>query len=122
MITDVPSIKQEIEPYFAARDFSVRLYEDAVYPLHKLYSLESKLEEALTRRVWLKSGAYLVIDITEALVVFDVNSGKYEAKKASADTFYQINMEAATEIARQIRLRNLSGIILIDFWKEKHYE
>ena len=115
VITDVLSIKQETEPYFASRDLSVRLYEDVSYPLYKLYSIESKLGEALTRRVWLKSGAYLVIDITEALVVFDVNSGKYESQKASAETFYQINLEAATEIARQIRLRNLSGIILIDF-------
>lgn len=115
VITDVLSFKQKTESYFAARELSVRFYEDDSYPLCKLYGIEYKLEEALARRVWLKSGAYLVIDITEALVVFDVNSGKYEARKASSETFYQINLEAATEIARQIRLRNLSGIILIDF-------
>ena len=73
------------------------------------------MENALSRRIWLKSGAYLIMDITEALTVFDVNSGKYELKKASTEAFYQINLEAAREIALQIRLRNLSGIILVDF-------
>ena len=73
------------------------------------------MSEALGKRVWLKSGGYLVIEPTEALTVIDVNSGKYSGKKGIRDTFRMINREAALEIARQLRLRNLSGIILVDF-------
>ena len=65
--------------------------------------------------MWLKSGGYLVIEPTEALTVIDVNSGKYEASKDSEETALHINMEAAKEIALQLRLRNLSGIIIVDF-------
>lgn len=90
-------------------------YDDPLLPLHKLYSVEHVLQEALKERVWMKSGAYLVIQPTEALTVIDVNSGKCVLKKADSQAFYKINKEAAREAARQIRLRNLSGIILIDF-------
>ena len=114
-VTDVVSLHEDLAAYFANREIPFRLYEDEAYPLSKLYGLDSKMENALSRRIWLKSGAYLIMDITEALTVFDVNSGKYELKKASAEAFYQINLEAAREIALQIRLRNLSGIILVDF-------
>ena len=65
--------------------------------------------------MWPKSGGYLVIEPTEALTVIDVNSGKYSGKRLSGDTFRLINLEAAAEIARQLRLRNLSGIIIVDF-------
>lgn len=90
----------------------LRLYTDLQYPLAKCYSLEHETELALQERVWLKSGAYLVIQPTEALTVIDVNSGKNQKKDQA---FRKINQEAAIEAARQIRLRNLSGIILIDF-------
>lgn len=92
------------------------LYEDKLLPLSKLYSLESRLEAALKKRVWLKSGGYLVIEPTEALTVIDVNTGKFDGKKADREaTFFKVNMEAAKEIAYQLRLRNYSGIILVDF-------
>lgn len=95
---------------------NLRFYEDAKLPLWKLYSLESRLEEALNKKVWLKSGGYLIIEPTEALTVIDVNTGKYQgAGKDREATFLKINLEAATEIARQLILRNLSGIILVDF-------
>ena len=87
-------------------------YTDASYPLVKCYNLEQETNLALLERVWMKSGAYLVIQPTEALTVIDVNSGKCQKKKQA---FLQVNYEAAEEAARQIRLRNLSGIILIDF-------
>ncbi|HJC24037.1 MAG TPA: ribonuclease E/G [Candidatus Eisenbergiella merdavium] len=93
----------------------LRLYEDTSLSLASLYGLPKKLREALEKRVWLKSGGYLVIEPTEALTVIDVNSGKYTGKKGMRDTFRLINREAALEIARQLRLRNLSGIILVDF-------
>ncbi len=114
-VTDCPKLYEEMLPFFQERQKTIRLYTDASYPLKSLYSLDSRLEEALSRRIWLKSGAYLVVDVTEALTVFDVNSGKYCVRKASEEAFCQINLEAAQEIALQIRLRNLSGIILIDF-------
>lgn len=93
----------------------LRLYQDSLLPLYKLYNVESCVENALNEHVWLKSGAYLVIQPTEALTVIDVNTGKCIAKKKDDNTYLKINIEAAKEIAKQIRLRNLSGIILIDF-------
>ena len=90
-------------------------YQDPLLPMHKLYSLERELGEALAQRVWLKSGGYLVIQPTEALTVVDVNSGKYEAGRKKEETILKVNLEAARETARQMRLRNLSGIIIIDF-------
>ncbi|MEE0420905.1 MAG: ribonuclease E/G [Lachnospiraceae bacterium] len=91
------------------------LYKDALLPLDKLYNLGGELQNALREKVWMKSGAYLVIQPTEALTVIDVNTGKYESKKKRQDTYLKINLEAAGEIARQLRLRNLSGIIVVDF-------
>ncbi len=92
----------------------VCFYEDD-YRLSKLYNLDNQLMEATMMKVWLKSGAYLIIQPTEALVSIDVNTGKYEAGKNREETFLRINLEAAREIARQLRLRRLSGIIMIDF-------
>lgn len=94
---------------------SLRLYQDSSYSLSKLYSLETVIKEALSKRVWLKSGGYLVIEPTEALTVIDVNTGKFDGKKDRQETFRRINLEAAREALRQVRLRNISGIILIDF-------
>lgn len=94
---------------------NLRLYQDSLLPLHKLYSIEKHIDEALREHVWLKSGAYLVIQPTEALTVIDVNSGKNTGQKCRNTTVEKVNLEAAIEVARQIRLRNLSGIILVDF-------
>lgn len=93
----------------------IRFYQDDMLSLSGLYSVDKKLADALESRVWLKSGAYLVIESTEALTVIDVNSGKYESEKDAHDTYLKINLEAAGEVARQLRLRNLSGIIIVDF-------
>ncbi|MDF2820153.1 MAG: hypothetical protein K0R15_594 [Clostridiales bacterium] len=93
----------------------LKLYTDKLLPLDKKFSVEAKLEKALKPKVWLNSGAYLVIQPTEAFHVIDVNTGKFTGKKSIEDTFLKINVEAAIEIAKQIRLRNLSGIILVDF-------
>ena len=93
----------------------LRFYEDELLPLYKLYSLESVFHDAYCQKVWLKSGAYLVIEYTEAMTVIDVNTGKCEKGKSKDATFLNINMEAALEIARQLRIRNISGIIIVDF-------
>lgn len=92
------------------------LYKDKNLSLTKLYAIEEKLAKALYERVWLDSGAYLIIQPTEACTVIDVNTGKSIAGKTDTEeTFFNVNREAADEIARQMRLRNLSGIIIVDF-------
>jgi len=79
------------------------------------FNIEDKIEKALQRKVWLKNGCYLVIDETEALTVIDVNTGKYIGEDNLQDTIVNANIEAAHEIAKQLRLRDLSGIVVIDF-------
>ena len=117
ILTDDPKIYRQLSEsdHKLLRQKSLRLYEDPTISLRLLYSLERGMEEALDTRVWLKCGGYLVIEPTEAMTVIDVNSGKNEAKKAGEDTYFQVNLEAAEEVARQLRLRNLSGIIIVDF-------
>lgn len=118
LLTDDQAVFDRLKRYAAEHmpRIPVRLYQDSLLPLNRLYSLDSRLDAALNERVWLKSGGYLVIQPTEALTVIDVNSGKYEARtRAEEETALKINREAAEEIALQLRLRNLSGIIVVDF-------
>ena len=93
----------------------LRFYDDPSYPLGKLYGTQTEIEKALREKVWLKNGGYLIIQPTEALTVVDVNSGKNIGKTRDESGIMKINLEAARETARQARLRNLSGIILVDF-------
>lgn len=90
-------------------------YYDGEEPLFDAHGIEIEISRALGRRVWLKSGGYIVIDQTEALTSIDVNTGKYVGKKDPEETILRTNLEAVKEIAYQIRLRNLGGIIIIDF-------
>lgn len=120
VITDIKDSYLRLESYFAdIPSVSVRFYEDDLLPLYKLYSVEKNLTQALSDRVWLKCGGYLIIEQTEAMCVIDVNSGKNIAKsKKQADkerAALGVNMEAAAQVINQIRLRNISGIIIIDF-------
>lgn len=92
----------------------VRLYEGRE-PLFRKYGIEQEIENVGARQVALKSGGFLVIDKTEALTVIDVNTGKYVGKSSLGDTVYQANLEAAAEILKQIRLRDIGGIIIVDF-------
>ena len=98
-------------PQLAAR---VKRYEDKL-PIFEATGIEKEIDKALRRRVWLKSGGYIVIDHTEALVAIDVNTGKYVGKRDFEETVLKINLEAAAEAVRQIRLRDLGGIIILDF-------
>lgn len=100
----------------------LELYDNPSFPLDKLYSTQTALDKALMERAWLKTGGYLIIQPTEALTVIDVNSGKNTSKLDSEDGAMKVNLEAAREAARQIRLRNLSGIILVDFINLKRDE
>jgi ribonuclease G len=126
LVTDSQELLETCKKYVAERGLterlSLRLYTDASYPLYKLYQVETELKAALSRQVWLKSGAYLVIDPTEAMTVIDVNTGKAASRKEKEEYLLKINEEAAKEAARQMRLRNLSGMILIDFIDMKKAE
>lgn len=93
---------------------SVELYE-GTEPIFEAYNLEGDISRALKRKVWLKSGGYVVIEHTEALVAIDVNTGRYVGKHNLEETILKTNLEAVKEIAYQIRLRDLGGIIIIDF-------
>ncbi|MDI3280909.1 MAG: Rne/Rng family ribonuclease [Bacillota bacterium] len=92
----------------------VSFYQSPV-PIFDFYGIEPQIERALKRKVWLESGGYLVIDHTEALVSIDVNTGKFVGSTSLEETVLQTNLEAAVEIARQLRLRNMAGIIIVDF-------
>lgn len=119
IVTDDEAVFLQLEKFsLENKDFHIpviRFYQDERLSLAKLYSVEARLQEALNKKVWLKSGGYLVIEPTEALTVIDVNSGKAMGKKEAAENYFNMNMEAADEIALQLTLRNLSGIIIVDF-------
>ena len=93
---------------------SVELYEDSE-PIFDAYNLESEISRALKKKVWLKSGGYIVIEHTEALVAIDVNTGRYVGKHSLEETILKTNLEAVKEIAYQVRLRDIGGLIIIDF-------
>lgn len=95
-------------------DKPVRLYKDS-FPLQKLYAVETKMDELFAKKVHLKSGANLIIEYTEAMTVVDINTSKCIAKKDKDTLNYQINLEAAQMLAKHLRLRNISGIIIVDF-------
>ena len=101
-------IKKKNTPY----SLSVQYVEGDLF---EKYGLEKDIRKALRRKVWLKSGGYLIIDVTEAMTVIDVNSGKFTGKDNFEETVYKLNLESALEIPRQLRLRSIGGIILIDF-------
>ncbi len=107
----VREIVDYISPHLKAK---VKLYQEAE-PIFERYGVEAELEKALARQVWLKSGGYLVFDEAEALTVVDVNTGRYIGRRNLADTILKTNLEAAEEIARQVRLRDIGGIIIVDF-------
>ena len=110
----VMALVNRIMPNMASR---VKRYTKD-YPIFDEYGVQSEIDKALRSKVWLKSGGYIVINQTEALVAIDVNTGRYVGKKSSGrleDTIVKTNLEAVKEIVRQIRLRDLGGIIVLDF-------
>ncbi len=92
----------------------IKLYEGPV-PVFEHFDVERQLENAFQRKVWLKSGGYLVFDETEALVAIDVNTGRHKGGKTQEEAIVEVNVEAAEEVARQLRLRNIGGLVVIDF-------
>jgi ribonuclease G len=103
-----------INTYMPKQKYDITLYEKN-QPIFDAYGIEMEIDKILGRKVWLKSGGYIVIDMSEALVAIDVNTGRYVGKRNLADTILKTNLEAAKEIAYQLRLRNIGGIIIIDF-------
>jgi len=99
----MPDLAEKIEPYTGAR------------PIFDLYGVEDEIQRALDKQVPLKSGGYLVIDQTEAMTTVDINTGSFLGQRNLEETVYRTNLEAAQSVARQLRLRNLGGIIIIDF-------
>ncbi len=112
IVTDIASVADECASVQA--EIPVR-FEESTKTLHAIYQIDRTLERLLSPRVYLKSGAWLMIERTEALTVADVNSGKAVRGKDSEEEILKINLEAAYELARQLRLRNVGGIILADF-------
>ena len=118
IVTDIKEVYEKILSFLKENHNEladrVRLYEDPMISMNKLYSIDTLFESALDKRVWLKDGGYLFIEPTEALTVIDVNTGKNVQKKYAAAVKLKTNLEAIKESARQMRLRNISGIIVID--------
>lgn len=118
LVIDLPSAYEkalEMLKAFAPHLRSRVILHEGEKPIFEAYGIEADIENALKRRVWLDCGAYLVFDETEALSVIDVNTGKFIGTTCLEDTVLRTNIEAAAEIVRQIRLRNLGGIIIVDF-------
>jgi ribonuclease G len=107
----VTKFVQNVLPRFKKR---IEIHDKASH-IFELFGIETEVNRALERKVWLKSGGYIVIDETEALTTIDVNSGRFVGSRNLEDTILQTNIEAVKEIAYQIRLRNLGGIIVLDF-------
>ncbi len=107
----VMSFMKDFMPDFADK---VQFYR-GTEPVYDVFGVETEVQKALGRKVWLKSGGYLIIDQTEALVAIDINSGKFVGSSSLEETTTQINLEAVKEIVYQLRLRNIGGIIIIDF-------
>lgn len=118
VVVDSRKLYREISAYL--QDVAPNLLNKLVFynqktPIFDAFKLENEIEKSLARKVWLKSGGYIIIDHTEALVAIDVNSGKFIGRKNHEENTLKINLEAAREIARQLRLRDIGGLIVIDF-------
>ncbi|MCX6112408.1 MAG: Rne/Rng family ribonuclease [Proteobacteria bacterium] len=118
IITDNEDTAKSLTKYLTQYDPKAKnllsVYEDAE-PIFEYYGIEHEIARALEKRVWLKSGGYIIIDQAEASVIIDVNTGRYVGTRNLEETIVNTNLEAAKEIAYQLRLRNLGGIIIIDF-------
>ncbi|HEY6011505.1 MAG TPA: Rne/Rng family ribonuclease, partial [Nitrospirota bacterium] len=118
MVIDAPEeyqrVKEFVESYVPGLGRRVKPY-DGDDPIFEHYGVEIEISRALGRKVWLKSGGYIIIDQTEALTTIDVNTGRYVGKRSLEDTILKTNLEAVREIAYQLRLRNIGGILILDF-------
>jgi ribonuclease G len=111
---DYETCLEFVRSYLPHLQPKIQLYQGKE-PIFEAYGIELEIERALGRKIWLKSGGYIVIDQTEALVAVDVNTGRFVGKRNPEETILQTNLEAIREIVYQLRLRNIGGIIIIDF-------
>lgn len=116
--------KEEIEETLKENEQSVEIVLKKQESILDMYDLSTQLEKIENRKIWLKCGGFITIDKTEALTAIDVNSGKYIGTKSLEQTVYTVNKEASIEIAKQLRLRDIGGIIIIDYidMKEKEHK
>ena len=105
---------QEISKFLKEHECEIEVIKK-LQDLRKMYDLNEQLEKTKNRKIWLKCGGFITIDKTEALTAIDVNSGKYIGKDDLESTVFKVNSEASIEIARQLRLRDIGGIIIIDY-------
>jgi len=112
--TTYSRIVQFVQNYMPRLRARVTLHDGAA-PLFDRFNIEPQIERALDRKVWLKSGGYLVFDQAEALTAIDVNTGRFVGKRSQDDTIFKTNLEAVEEVVNQLRLRNIGGIIIVDF-------
>ncbi len=118
VLIDSKKLYKEIKAYVDATspEFSDKIeYYSKSAPIFDVYNIEKQIEESLNKKVWLKNSGYIVIETTEAMTVVDVNSGKYAKSRDQEMNSLKINFEAAKELARQLRLRDIGGIIVVDF-------
>ncbi|MDP6179425.1 MAG: Rne/Rng family ribonuclease, partial [Desulfatiglandales bacterium] len=108
------NIMEFIETFAPMLRYSVEFY-DGIHPIFDAYGIEMEISRALEKKIWLKSGGFIVIEMTEALTAIDVNTGSYVGKRNLEETIMKTNLEAVKEIAYQLRLRNIGGLIVIDF-------
>ncbi len=118
MVIDAPEeyqrVREFVDSYIPQLNRYVKLY-DHDEPVFDHHGVEIEISRALGRKVWLKSGGYIIIDQTEALTTIDINTGRYVGKRTLEDTILKTNLEAVREVAYQLRLRNIGGIIILDF-------
>lgn len=122
IVTDERDVYETLMGCAYSDTLPVRFYEDKRISLASVYALDTRLRELLSPKVYMRSGAYLMIEQTEALVAIDVNSGKAEKKTDSEEFYFRTNMEAVKEVCYQLSARNLSGMILVDFINMKDKE
>ena len=123
VITDISDVLKELKEKIDIGPVNIKFYSDPMLSLRLLYDIDEKIRKSMARKVYLKSGGYLIIDPTEALTVIDVNSGKAEAAKKDKDELlYKLNIEAFEKILNIVMLRNMSGIIIVDFMNIKDKE
>ncbi len=118
IVIDEPRLYTQILEFMKEQQsqamYRINFYDDNP-PLFRTYGIDSEINNLRSKKVWLHCGGYIIIDETEAMTVIDVNTGRYVGKQNLEETVFQTNLEAATEIARQLRLRDIGGIIIIDF-------
>ena len=122
VVNDPKEVEQIEKKLVDLQEKEIKVELDKNNSLFEKYEIQKQIEKANQRKIWLNCGGFITIDLTEALVAIDVNSGKFTGKSTLEDTVYKVNYEATIEIAKQLRLRDIRGIIIIDYIDMKKQE